>query len=453
MQASADDTVPVVNVQFLGGAGEIGRSAILLDDSLLLDFGMKTDDPPQYPLGDVSPDAVVVSHGHLDHVGAIPSLLSGRERPAIHWTPPTYELAMTLAADTLKLHGGTPLCPFTEEERRRVTEVSTTHGYRAPFEAAGYRVEFFNAGHIPGSAHVLVDDGETRLLYTGDFYTDDGAGGASNRTTPDGDPGRRTATGAAVRGQRLVSSTTERPAADVVVCESTYADVEHDPRGQVEKRFIDSVRTTLWEGGTVVVPAFAIGRTQEIMLLCAAHDIDCYVDGMGVEVTRLLRRHPEFLRDADAMAEAKSNARTVTGRDGQRRRIAAESTVIITTAGMLSGGPAMTYVPEVCANPINKICFSGHQVEGTPGRQLLETGSAEIGGQHVRASAQLEQYDFSAHADRHGLRAFLDAYGDTPILINHGDSCEWFAERLRQEGLEATAPEIGDAVEVYAGDP
>ena len=410
-----------MNVQFLGGAGEVGRSAILVNDSLLLDFGTKTDDPPRYPVGDVSPEAVVASHGHLDHVGAIPALLSGRERPPIHWTPPSYELAMRLAADTLKLHGGTPLCPFTEEERRRVTEVSETHGYREPFAAAGHRVEFFDAGHIPGSAHVLVDDGDTRLLYTGDFHTDD---------------------------QRLVSGTTERPDADVVVSESTYADVEHAPRERVETRFVDSVRTTLWEGGTVVVPAFAIGRTQEIMLLCAAHDIDCYVDGMGVEVTEMLRRHPGFLRDADAMAAAASNARTVTGRDGQRRRIATESTVIVTTAGMLSGGPAMTYVPEIHANPVNKICFSGYQVEGTPGRRLLETGSAEIDGQHLRVSAQLERYDFSAHADRDGLRAFLEAYADTPLLINHGDSCAWFAERLRGDGFDATAPELGDTVEV-----
>jgi putative mRNA 3-end processing factor len=184
------------------------------------------------------------------------------------------------------------------------------------------------------------------------------------------------------------------------------------------------------------------------MLLCAAHDIDCYVDGMGVEVTEMLRRHPGFLRDADAMDAAASNARTVTGRDGQRRRIAAESTVIITTAGMLSGGPAMTYIPEIHANPVNKICFSGYQVEGTPGRRLLETGSAEIDGQHLRVSAQLERYDFSAHADRDGLRAFLEAYADTPLLINHGDSCAWFAERLRGDGFDATAPELGDTVEV-----
>jgi putative mRNA 3-end processing factor len=410
-----------VNVQFLGGAGEVGRSAILIDESLLLDFGTKTGDPPQYPVGDVSPEAVVVSHGHLDHVGAIPALLSGDDRPAVHWTPPTYELAMTLARDTLKLRGGTPLCPFTREERSRVTEVSRTHGYREPFEAAGHRVEFFNAGHIPGSAHVLVSDGETRLLYTGDFHTDD---------------------------QRLVSATTDRPDADIVICESTYADVEHEPRERVETRFVESVRTTLWEGGTVVVPAFAIGRTQELMLLCAAHDIDCYVDGMGVEVTELVRRYPEFLRDADAMARAKSNARIVTGRDGQRKRIASEPTVIITTAGMLSGGPAMTYIPEIHANPMNKICFSGYQVEGTPGRQLIETGSAEIGRRHLRVSAQVEQYDFSAHADRNGLRSFLDSYADAPILLNHGDSCGWFAEKLRAAGFEATAPEIGGEIDV-----
>ena len=333
------------------------------------------------------------------------------------------EVALTLARDTLKLHGGTPRCPFTEEEVRRLTEVSETHGYREPFEAAGHRVEFFDAGHIPGSAHALVRDDDTRLLYTGDFY----AGG---------------------RGQRLVAPSEARPEADVVVTESTYADVTHEPREAVEERFVESVRTTLWEGGTVVVPAFAIGRTQEMMLVCAAHDIDCYVDGMGVRVTELLRRHPEFLRDGEAMRRATSNARFVDGRDGQRQRIADQSTVIITTAGMLSGGPAMTYVPEIHANPVNKLCFSGYQVEGTPGREILETGSAEVGDRHLRVSATVEAYDFSAHADREGLFGFLEAYQDTPLLVNHGDSAAWFADELEARGHDARAPEPGDVIEV-----
>jgi len=410
-----------MELRFLGGAREVGRSAVLVDDSLLLDFGTKADRPPQFPVGDVDPDAVVASHGHLDHVGTLPALLSGQERPPIHWTPPTYELALTLARDTLKLRGGTLQCPFTENDVKRVTEVSETHGYGEPFEAAGYEVTFYDAGHIPGSAHVLIEDGDTRLLYTGDFHTDD---------------------------QRLVSGTTARPDADVVVCESTYSDVEHEDRQSVEERFVESVRTTLWEGGTVVVPAFAIGRTQELLLICDAYDISCYVDGMGKQVTEMLRQHPGFVRDADALRRAKSHARFVTGRDGQRKRIAQQQAAIVTTSGMLSGGPAMTYIPEIRSNPTNKITMTGYQVEGTPGRDLLETGSAEIDGRMLPVAARVEQYDFSAHADRDGILAFLDDYRDSRVLVNHGDRCPAFAAELREDGYDARAPDLGETVTV-----
>ena len=429
-----------MKVEFLGGAREVGRSAILVDDSLLLDFGMKTDDPPQWPVGmrDVDPDGVVVSHGHLDHVGALPALLSGTSRPPVHWTPPTREFAMRLGQDTLKLHGGTPTCPFTETELRRLTQVSVEHGYGESFEVcaerssaesssghgprdAGYEVTFYNAGHIPGSAHVLVDDGETRLLYTGDFHTGN---------------------------QRLVAGTTQRPEADVVICESTYSDVDHDPRAAVEERFADAVRETLYEGGSVVVPAFAIGRTQEMLMVCEAHDLPCYVDGMGKGLTRMLRNYPAFLRDPDAFGRAVGNARFVTGRDGQRKRIANDNSVVVTTSGMLSGGPAMTYVPEIRGHPRNRILFSGYQVEGTPGRELLETGSAEIDGRVMRVAARTERFDFSAHADHDGLRSFLDSYADARVLVNHGDRCAAFAAELREDGFDASAPELGERVEV-----
>jgi len=408
-----------MRIRFLGGAREVGRSAILVNDRLLLDYGLSPGNPPQFPVGTPDPEAVVVSHGHLDHVGVIPSLLSGDSRPPIHWTPPTYELALTLARDTLELHGGSYNCPFTENDLKRVTELSETHGYREPFEAAGHEVTFFNAGHIPGSAHVVVDDGDTRLLYTGDFHTED---------------------------QRLVAGTTARPDADVVICESTYSDVEHEDRADVEERFVRSVETTLWEGGTVIVPAFAIGRTQEMMLVCEEYDIPCYVDGMGKQVAEMLRQYPEFVRDADAFRRAKSHARFVTGRDGQRKRIADRKAAIITTSGMLSGGPAMTYVPEIRANPTNKIAMTGYQVEGTPGRDLLETGSAEVDGRRMPVSARVERYDFSAHADRDGLLALLAEYPDARILVDHGDRCAAFAEELRRKGYDASAPELGDEI-------
>jgi len=429
-----------MEVEFLGGAREVGRSAVLVDDALLVDYGLLTADPPQYPVRDPEPGAVVVSHGHLDHAGAVPALLKGDRRPAIHWTPPTADLTRTLARDTLKLHGNSPLCPFSEEHVARLGEVEERHGYGEPFVVeAGetdYEVTLFDAGHIPGSAHVLVDDsvgrsptgdrtgsdnGDTRLLYTGDFHTDD---------------------------QRLVSGTTARPDADAVICESTYADVTHEDRRAVEDRWAESVTTTTWDGGTVVAPAFAIGRTQELALVAAANDLTPYVDGMGVEVTRLVRRYPEFLRDAEALRRATGAARFVTGRDGQRERIADDNGLIITTSGMLAGGPVHSYLPAIRGSPTNLVTLTGYQVEGTPGRELQEHGRLEINGRVRPVSARVESYDFSAHADREGLKSLLDSYRGARVLVNHGDRCEAFAGDLRTDGFDASAPAIGERVEL-----
>jgi len=196
-----------MEVEFLGGAREVGRSAVLVDDALLIDYGLLTADPPQYPSATPEPDAVVVSHGHLDHVGAVPALLKGDRRPTIHWTPPTAAIARVLARDTLKLHGNSPSAPSrrsTSRDSARSRSATPTRS-RSSSRRAGPRTRSrcSTPAHIPGSAHVLVDDGNTRLLYTGDFHTDD---------------------------QRLVSGTTDRPDADVVICESTYADVTHEDR-------------------------------------------------------------------------------------------------------------------------------------------------------------------------------------------------------------------------------
>lgn len=425
-----------MDVRFLGGADAIGRSALLVNDSLLIDYGLEGGTPARTP-PDVEPDAVVVSHAHLDHVGAVPSLLNGERRPPIHWTPPTRELADLLARDTLKLQRDRYDRPFTRAEIGKLGEVSHTHGYGEPFEAAGHEVTFFDAGHIPGSAHVLVDEAgsgpassrtgsgdDTRLLYTGDFHTAD---------------------------QRLLSGTTARPEADVVVCESTYADVTRGDRHETERRFARELRETVHRGGTVVVPAFAVGRTQEAMLVCAAHDIDCYVDGMGVTVAERLRRVEEYLRDPAAFRAAMGNARFVTGGRGQKKRIAEQNAVIITTSGMLTGGPAMTYVPEIGGNPTNLVAFVGHQVAGTPGHNLLERGRAEFDGRVLPVAARTDSFDFSAHADRDGLRSFLDAYRDARVFTVHGDATERFAADLRADGYDATAPRAGDTVTIEAG--
>ena len=414
-----------MNIEFLGGAREVGRSAVLIDDAVLLDYGLLASDPPQYPTRDPEPAAVIISHGHLDHVGAVPALLKGSRRPTIHWTPPTAAFTRVLANDTLKLHGTSPRCPFSSEHVARLGEVESRHEYDEPFliEAAGtqYEVTLSNAGHIPGAAHVLVDDGDTRLLYTGDFHTAD---------------------------QRLVSGTTARPDADVVICESTYADTTHEPRAAVEAGWTERVRTTIWEGGTVLAPAFAIGRTQELMLVAARADQTPYVDGMGIEVTQILKQHPAFLRDPAAFQRAAGASRFVTGRDGQRERIAADPGLIITTSGMLTGGPAHSYLPTLRTNPTNAVTLTGYQVAGTPGRMLQERGRLELNGRVRPVSARVSTHDFSAHADREGLWSLLNAYRDAKILVNHGDRCVPFAASLEADGFDASAPALGETVSV-----
>lgn len=409
-----------MELRFLGGADGIGRSALLVNDSLLVDYGLESGTPSRTPPS-VEPDAVVVSHAHLDHVGGVPSLLKGGRRPPVHWTPPTRELADLLARDTLKLRAERYDRPFTRAEVGALGEVSREHGYGESFAAAGHEVTFYDAGHVPGSAHVLVDDGETRLLYTGDFNTEE---------------------------QRLLAGSRARPDADVVVCESTYAETTRGPRAEREAAFARALRETVHRGGTVVVPAFAVGRTQEALMVCDAHDVDCYVDGMGVAVAERLRRTPSFLRDAGAFRSAMGRARTVSGGRGQRERVAAQNTVVVTTAGMLNGGPAMTYVPAIRGDPTNLVAFVGHQVAGTPGHELLTRGRAELDGRVRPVAARAEAFDFSAHADREGLLGFLDAYRDARVFAVHGDSTARFAADLRARGFEASAPARGDAVEV-----
>jgi putative mRNA 3-end processing factor len=106
----------------------------------------------------------------------------------------------------------------------------------------------------------------------------------------------------------------------------------------------------------------------------------------------------------------------------------------------------MTYIPAIRSNPVNKITLTGYQVEGTPGRELLDTGSAEIDGRVMPVSARVESYDFSAHADREGLLGFLGAYRDATVLVNHGDRCAAFAAELDADGFDAAAPSLGETI-------
>ncbi|MFB6284199.1 MAG: MBL fold metallo-hydrolase [Halobacteria archaeon] len=413
-----------MDLRFLGGVEEIGRSSVEVDD-ILIDYGVKTGTPTEFPVdSSVDPSAVLVSHGHLDHVGAVPTLMN--RKPPVHETAPSRDLARLLAEDTLKIARRNRFnMPFSGEDVHRLSETAHVHPENTVFEIDGYTIEFHRAGHIPGSVMIEVEKNGTSLLYTGDYNTGD---------------------------TRLLKSAVEPPKVDAVVTESTYFTRKHPDREKLEREFVQSIRETLYEGGDVVIPVFGIGRTQEILMVLAAHDVPCYVDGMGCDVTRIFRQYPEYLRDADALKDAWNHTEEV--KTGERNRVLDRGKAVVTTSGMLSGGPAMKYIKDIYQDPTNKICLTGYQVEGTPGRSLLDSGAAEIDDRYLRFSCQVELHDFSAHADALGLRGYIRRAVDNgaeKVFCVHGDpeDCGKFSEWIERElGITAHVPCIGEKFEI-----
>jgi len=199
-----------------------------------------------------------------------------------------------------------------------------------------------------------------------------------------------------------VPGATEFPEADTLILESTYFGEDHVPRKETEERFIESVLDTLDMGGTALIPAFAIGRTQEILMLLYAHGIRAYVDGMGRDAYKILKKHPQYLRNPDLLDRAFKYAISVN--DRQRDSFLKEPSVIVTTAGMLNGGPILYYLSRLYKDPKSKVLLTGYQVEGTNGRLALEHGFVETRDDVLALKPMVEQYDFSAHSGDSDLK-------------------------------------------------
>ena len=170
------------------------------------------------------------------------------------------------------------------------------------------------------------------------------------------------------------------------------------------------------------------------------------MDGMGVEVTDIFLRSPMFLRDSGRLKAAYGNATTVKG--GMRRSVLDEPSVVVTTAGMLNGGPVLNYLKRMYDDPRDKLILTGYQVEGTNGRMALDTNVLEVDGEVLQLRCKLEQYSFSAHSDDTELKAIVKhmcSKGTENVFCVHGDNTEKFAEWVKQEiGVNAFAPRLGE---------
>ncbi len=411
----------ILELSFKGGCREVGRSGLLVNGEVLIDYGIKAGDPAEYPLNSMEPKTVIVSHGHLDHCGAVPNLMY--QNPEVYMTPTTAEFTGLLGEDTLKLSETklSGVSPFDPEDLQKLRRVIRKKDYGETFKTNGYLVCLYDVGHIPGASGIYLesDSGES-LFYTGDFNLEE---------------------------TRLVPGSAEFPKAGTLVTESTYFGVDHIPRKETEARFIESIIDTLDRGGTALIPAFAIGRTQEILMLLDAHGITAYVDGMGQDVYKILQKYPEYLRNSNLLDRAFERAIAV--KDKQRDSVLREPSVIVTTAGMLNGGPALFYLSRIYKDSRSKVLLTGYQVEGTNGRRALEQGFVETKDYVLALKPKVEQYDFSAHSGDSELKKLVKdscKKGTERIFVMHGEKSEAFAQWISEEiGVEAYAPANGES--------
>jgi putative mRNA 3-end processing factor len=230
--------------------------------------------------------------------------------------------------------------------------------------------------------------------------------------------------------------------------EATYANEDHADRKFVEDKFMKRVNEVVEGGGIVLIPAFSVGRSQEILCILAANhfEYDVTIDGMAKDASEILMRHLSFLKDPNLFMEAMHMADWVRGwRD--RRKAVKKPGVIVSPAGMLKGGNAVFYMNSVALRPENAIFLVSYQVPGSPGRSLLDTKKFIIGGKMRPVNASVEHFDLSSHCGRKQLLETAKRFKDSKVLVMHGaeDNCDRLAETLRQElGIEAIAPKAGD---------
>ncbi len=421
------------SLKFLGGCNEVGRSAVLLDtgaEKMLFDYGIKLNGPeveesvsrPENV--NLKIDGVLLTHCHLDHSGLVPRLYNQGYKGEFFSTATTFDLSKTLWKDSIKIakiKGREQ--DFLESDIEKATRNHRRVTTGQTFPVGTSDVSIYDAGHVPGSCSFFVDTGEETVLYTGDINTID--------------------------TKLMKGSDPDYPDTDVLITESTYADIDHSPRKELEDKFIQRVKERLAKDGVVLVPSFAIGRSQEMLLVLHEHGIEApiYLDGMAVEATKKILRYPEFLRYPDELKEAYHNVRT-PGDDDERKRALEGPSVIVTTAGMLGGGPFAYYIEEIYNEENCSILMTGYQVEGTAGRKLLDTGIYKPDGPDLDVQCYYELFDFSAHVGRKELFEYIDKVDPKKVIAMHGDELEGFVEDLRKRGYEAVAPENGDEVTI-----
>ncbi len=414
-----------MEIQFLGGASEVGRSAIFIKDDkrILLDYGIKINEKTEFPMQAAGVDIAVLSHAHLDHSGFIPSLFFANY-PVTITTEPTAQLSELLIKDSMKINRKQHMKQsYFNKQLEIFMNRYLKYEYGVPVENNGYYISLYDAGHITGSAVTLIEKmkNDKRIVYTGDFKID----------------------------PQILQGSADIVESDVLIIESTYANREHPNRSELIKKFVEGIKEVLDNNGTALVPSFAVGRAQEILAILYMNKlIDyTYIDGMAKAASEIVINYPEFTRNKDILMGALKNVNWI-GMHADRSEPLRKPSIIVTTAGMLNGGPALNYITRLNEN--SKIFLTGYQVEGTNGRRMMEGKPIKINSRKFKVNTPWEFFDFSAHAGKSDLFEYVRRSNPEKVICVHGDAenTKLFADTLKIEGFEAYAPKVGEKIKI-----
>ena len=418
-----------IEIVAYGATDFVGRSAFVIQDrdrKILLDCGIELVPKKlsKAPVG-IDPiaknlDGFILSHAHIDHSGYVPSLAKNGYNGDYHMTAPTKEIVYKLWLDHLKIEGRRH---WSESNLDKVYQKIKTHNYRKKFKIAdGITAEFLNAGHVLGAAQILIDWEGTLILYTGDI---------NDRITPMFD------------GYELPEEKI-----DVLLTESTNGDRYVPEREKINVGLRLLAKQIVEEGNKMILPSFAVGRSQETLITLALdpdlNNVPIYIDGMINHMNMVTehylsekwvsKRFLNQIKDAGIISPFRGEnfipVPTLSERVSTSRKYIAnkeEGSIIVTTSGMLEGGPIHSYLDILGNNEKNVLGFTGYQVEGTTGRQIYDgerkiTLYSDYGREKkIELEMQIMKFPYSGHSSVDGLKHLMEKTDPQDVILIHGD--------------------------------
>lgn len=468
----------LAKLTFLGAARNVTGSCYLLDTQdtrVLIDCGLCQERKCQernwqpFPFYPQSIDAVFLTHAHLDHCGLLPKLVRDGFKGKIYCTQATAELAEIILLDAAQLQAED--AAFKKERHKKegrrglhpeipLYSVEDAEAVKPHFSAVEYlscvevssNVEgcYYEAGHVLGAAAITInirqDDQNHRVIFSGDI----------------GEPDRPIIKDPAIFNE-----------AEYIVIEATYGDRTHEEHRNIDiqKQLRDCINRTVSAGGNIVVPSFALERSQEMLyhlnelfLRKEIPPVPVFLDSpMAIRITEVFKHHAELfdkemmrrLRQGDSFFNYENLRIVQTVEESKAINSIKGSSIIIAGSGMVAGGRVKHHIVNNIGRPESMILFIGYQAEATPGRILLD-GAREVRllGKMHPVRAHIEKIDgFSAHADRDGLLAWLADIRVPPrcVFVTHGEekAATGFAQVLKEKtGWTVKVPQYRDTVEL-----